>query len=220
MDDSSRRKNIEKILQSTIRQAQASVQSDPQLKKMVEQLRNLYQEDREDFLFALGAAPPPSASKKPIKVPPSRIPQLLYILNAVTSRGAISVPPPFRKQPGGLPASLQNATLEVIPLPEDGILPRHTRPPSPARRPSQLKELEEIGRLDSQIDEAQRLFEEIKKEESAIRQRKGKYAIAIERLKAERLLRELPGTIARLVHKKRLLEEQVHAPNTKPGDES
>jgi len=41
----------------------------------------------------------------------------------------------------------------------------------------------------------------------------------MERLKAERLLRELPGTISQLVHKKRLLEEQVHG-NSQPGDPS
>ncbi len=210
MADSFRRKNIEDILQSTIQKAQENIQSDPSLKKMVDRLRDLYQEDREDFLFALGAAPPPTGKKKRPPVPPSRIPQLLFLLNAITSRGTVSLPPSFRNRVGILPASLKNTQLEVVSTPKSTSVSKSV-PVSPARRPSQIQELQEIEKLDVRIEEVQKQFEQIKKEESAILERKGKYAIAVERLKAERLLRELPGRISQLVHKKKLLVERIQS---------
>lgn len=208
MTDSSHRKNIESILQSSICKAQSSVESNPEIKKMVEQLRNLYADDREDFLFSVGAAPPPPKFQKRLQTPPpSRIPQLLYILNAVTSKGPVTLPPSFRNRQGILPSSLQNAALEVPGRNEE--IPRRHVPPSPTRRPPQPQDFEEIKHLDSQLDEARCLFAEIKKQESAIQQRKGKYGIPMERLKAERLLRELPATITQLEYKKRQIEEKA-----------
>lgn len=210
MADSSRRKTIEDILQSTIRKAQEDIQSDPSLQEMVDRLRTLYQEDREDFLFALGAAPPSAKKKKHPPVPPSRIPQLLFLLNAITSRGSISLPPSFRNRTSILPASLKNTQLDVVSTPSNSSVSQSV-PISPARRPSQIQELQEIEKLDAQIEETQKQFVQIKKEESAILERKGKYAIAVERLKAERLLRELPSRISQLIHKKKLLEERIQS---------
>ena len=208
MADSQQRKTIEEALQATIQNAQASVQSDPKMQAMVDQLRSLYREDREDFMFALGAAPPPpSSSPKRPPVPPSRIPQLLFLLNAVTTKGPVSAPPSFRNKSGVLPSSLNASTIEVVQPDAPEI--ENNVPTSPARRPSRIKELQEIDKLEAQIQKAQHELETIKLEETAIRERRGKYAVAIERLKAERLLRELPGTINNLTQKKKYLEDQI-----------
>ncbi len=217
----SNRKELEDILQSTILQAQPAVQSDPEIKKMVTQLRSLYQDNQEEFMFALGAGPPPAQTQPtPVnvdqskivdqsKVPQSRIPELLFLLNAVTSGESVSLPPSFKNQPGGMPSPLENSTLQIKQNPDVNTANEPSRPISPARRQSKLKELQEIATIDAAIHEAEEKLIIIKKDEAAIKQRSGKYAISVERLKAERILREIPGSIERLILKKRMLEEQI-----------
>ncbi len=215
MSPSSHRKELEDILEAKILQAQPAVQSNPDIQKMVTQLRSLYQDNQEDFMFALGAGPPPAQAKqKPqnvvqAKVPQSRIPELLFLLNAVTSGESVSLPPSFKNQPGGMPSPLVNSTLQIEKLPGGNTANRRNRPVSPARRQSRMKELEEIETIDAAIQEAEDILIMIKKDEEAIKQKTGKYAIAVERLKAERILREIPGSIERLIYQKRLLEEQI-----------
>jgi hypothetical protein len=217
----SNRKELEDILEAKILQAQPAVQSNPDTQKMVKQLRSLYQDNQEEFLFALGAGPPPAQTQpKPpnesqskiadqSKVPQSRIPELLFLLNAVTSGESVSLPPSFKNQPGGMPSPLENSTLQIKQNPGGNIANQPIKPISPARRQSRIKELQEIETLDTAIHQAEEMLSLIKKDEEAIKQKKGKYAIAVERLKAERILREIPGSIEHLIFKKRLLEEQI-----------
>ena len=72
---------------------------------------------------------------------------------------------------------------------------------------SQRKEL--LVKIEQDIQHLTGIFKRLKREEPKIRQRTGQYATPSLRLKAERLLRELPGQITELTKQIMALEEEI-----------
>ncbi len=222
MNNSDHREKLEADLKKQIRSAEKEAINDPKLKSMIKQLRDIYHSDKDSFLFMLGVAPPPSSTNsqnKPKNIPTSKIPQLLLMLDALATKKPLPVLP--AKKPGldGMP----NPILSTLPHPAENEVDyeihspldeahQEIRPPdidsnSPPDMDSNSEENQkEIEELEVEIRKARALYDLIKKDEMVIRQRKGKYGVPIERLKAERLLRELPEQIRHMIHKKRLLQ--------------
>jgi len=63
--------------------------------------------------------------------------------------------------------------------------------------------------LMQRIEETKKELASIKKEEHLVRAKKGKYGLPAERLKAERMLRELPGQITHMEHTLLLMQEGI-----------
>ncbi len=202
MNQENSRKELEQKLKREIRYAEETAFRDPKLKDMVESLRKLYLNNKHDFLATLGIAstpaPQPTSRKRPVP-PPSRIPQLLMILDSVTKK-----PQNLTQNPQNTPSLLNPVPLDVMTesMPSDNYRANQFQLSAEERQ----KELEKIQ---NKIDSTKALFWKIKQDEKAIRSRKGKYSIATERLKAERLLRELPGKITQLIKYKMEIEEST-----------
>ena len=204
MPNSGRRKQLETDLDSWLRKAETDAYADPQIKAMIQQIRQLYLVNKDDFMFMLGMAAPP-APKQPRRLPESKIPQLLSVLDQLGKLQPFPRPP-LRNVP--LRASRERPSNSlpqggVSSSPDTAITPVAT---IPATRNVQDRE-KQLAAIDAEILAAKVLFEKVKQEEDLIRSRKGKYGIAVERLKAERLLRELPQKIAELAYQRRMVEE-------------
>ncbi|MFB3785527.1 MAG: hypothetical protein ACE15F_04070 [bacterium] len=187
MPDPSRRKQIEDTLTALLRTMQKSLLADPRLKKMVEQLRKSYHEDKDDFLLTLGLAEPPSPPVPRRTLPSSRIPRLLLLLNRL----------PLRQKPIG--SSL---------------------PPQTGAGSDQAFWKKEIENLEKQIQQAKEILIHMKSEEKAVARRQGIYANPTERLKAERLLREMPSLITQWSQRKALLEQYLAELNHPGGNKT
>ncbi len=189
------RNHKENVLKDLLKKAEKNYMKDPKIKKMVKQLRNLYMNDKDDFLFALGMAPPPAqkTTKKKPTPPPSRIPQLLMILDAVAK--SPSTFSSMMDRSDNTPPSL------LAPFPP-ADKKEYTIPEPPPFKPSEGDIRAQVKEVDKEMNESKDLFWSIKKEEKQLRARQGKYAVSVERLRAERLLRELPGKITQLAKKK------------------
>ncbi|MGC9326617.1 MAG: hypothetical protein ACP5I1_03200 [Candidatus Hinthialibacter sp.] len=209
MTDSIHRKDLEKNLIATIRQAQASVQSNPKLQGMAEKIRSLYQNDQENVLNALCAASStPTESEK--KTPPaSRIPQLLFLLHETASLRTAPHSNWRPKTQSLFPSLTKNVKLEPVDLEHTSFSTRRRNPFSPPRRHPPAHLIQQLEEIEFSIHESQTLLTALLLEEDAVRRRTGKYAHVVERLKAERLLRELPGSISQMQNQKQLLEEQI-----------
>ncbi|RJP26380.1 MAG: hypothetical protein C4527_15525 [Candidatus Omnitrophota bacterium] len=207
MIDSNRRKNLEADLEKAIRLAEKETFTNPQLQAMVRRLRDLYLTDKDEFLFMMQASPPPQVhaqKRRQPKLPPSKIPQLLAMLDALVTNKPLPVLPSIKNLGEGMPSPL------ILSLPRADELKPVSKPvisvysPAPPISEANRKEIES---LEVEIRKVKAVYELVKKDEENIRNKKGKYGIAFERLKAERLLRELPEQIRHMIHKKRMLEE-------------
>ncbi|MBN2329215.1 MAG: hypothetical protein JXR73_18895 [Candidatus Omnitrophica bacterium] len=209
MTDSAYRKDLEKNLIATIRKAQSSVQSNPKLQKMAEKIRSLYQDDQENVLNALGAASSSQSASTQKAPPASRIPELLYLLNETASLRSASRDQRLRKPQSLFPSLLKNLKLESAVRGPTRSPVRRRNPFSPSRRHPPAQLIQQLEEIEFSIQEAQTLLSALQKEEDAVCRRMGKYANVVDRLKAERLLRELPGSIAQMRSQKQILEEQI-----------
>ncbi len=201
------RKRLEADLESAIRGAEKETLHDPQLKSMVQQLRNLYRSDKDEFLFMLEASPPPNQKANTAKrqnLPPSKIPQLIAMLDALATNKPLPVLPSIDKSKNGMPPPLVTSLphpseFQPAQKAKDFSVPK----PKPIPEASQI----EIEKINVEIRKLRALYDLIKKDEDLIKKRKKKYAIPFERLKAERLLRELPEQIRHLIHKRKMYED-------------
>lgn len=192
MKQSKRRNFLEVTLQQAIRQAESKAFKDPQVKTMMMKLRKLYQEDSGDFMVALGLSGPPPTQKNHSALPQSRIPHLIFLLDSLAKR---SIPLPPRKQDGILPPPIsENFAVPFSPI---------KNPNNPGNDEVALRERRTIiRRIELEMVSLESTYKDIKADEPMILQRRGKYSVPAERLKAERLLRELPGKIKFLAQKK------------------
>ncbi|MEW6238670.1 MAG: hypothetical protein AB1656_25070 [Candidatus Omnitrophota bacterium] len=206
------RSQLEAKLKAMLDKAEKIALNDPKLKNMVEQLRNIYLTDRQGFMFAMGLSGPEPAQTKP-RVrplpPPSRIPQLIMMMDALAS-GRMHLEPSSAINP---PSLLSPFPPPVKKPAKAGPLPQTAPPPL---------SIEEIRRqlleVEKELSQTTDVFWALKKEEKNIRARKGKYIAAVERLKAERLLRELPGAITQLSERKITLLETCKEMENAGGD--
>jgi len=213
MSSGDSRSQLEARLKAFLSKAETIALSDPKLKNMVEQLRNIYLTDRQGFMFAMGLSGPEPATKKP-KVrplpPPSRIPQLIMMMDALAS-GKMNLEPSSAINPPSLlapfpPSVKKPAVNDALPSKAEKI------PLTKVEIQQQLEDTE------IELSQATDDFWKLKKEEKNIRTRKGKYTAAVERLKAERLLRELPGVITQLSERKISLIETFKETENAGGD--
>ena len=174
MPDSSRRKQIEDTLTALLRTMQKSVLADPRLKKMVEQLRRSYHEDKEDFLITLGLATPPAPPVPRQPLPSSRIPRLLLILNRLPAGRRAWVPslPPragggsdqalWKNEIENLETQIQQAKEILVHMKseEQAVARRQGIYANPTERLMAERLLREMPSLISQWSQRKRLLEE------------------------------------------------------------
>lgn len=206
MPDLKRRQYLEATLNKAISIAEKQAFKDPKTKKLIQDLRTMYMEGSEEFMFALGLGSAPPSKPRPA-LPESRIPHLLMVLDALAQGHGLSLP--TRRSRSNLDPQPIVSTLA---LPKAPMIPKKVlKPQLPPMQSNERKEinLKEIMRLEAEIQLLTQQYRILKQEEEAIRLRRGKYGIPIERIKAERLLRELPEKIAEIAHKKKLVEEGV-----------
>jgi len=193
--DPMNRKRSEALLSLHLRKAEEETLRDPEIRKMVDQLRQMYHDDQEGIFTAFAVTAQedrPSTKKDQPTPPPSKIPQLLLMLSELSDR---TPEPPSAPHP-----------RDPQPIPTKGGVP--TAPPRPA---SKLKAPEDDRQreLMQRIEETKKELASIKKEEHLVRAKKGKYGLPAERLKAERMLRELPGQITHMEHTLLLMQEGI-----------
>jgi hypothetical protein len=178
MPDNKRRDHLEQLLKAQLQKAEENVSNDPEMKNMVTKLREIYLHDKSDFLSALSPAPSPKTNKKPFQLPFSKIPQLLMMIDQIGKKSPHLIPiapPPGLKNPSA----------------------KKTASPSPLDTPkmTSLQIMRQIEKITVEINKANEVYAALKQEEPSIKARQGKYSIPHERLKGERLLRELPTRI-------------------------
>lgn len=197
-EDTQRRRLSEAVLNSHLRKAEEETLRDPEVRQMVERLRKMYLEDQEGIFTAFAVTTQEGGPVQPSRVPPpsSKIPDLLLMLSELAERA------PARNVP--IPPKPPKPLLRREPE-----LPETTSPKTRAAPVSRAPEDDRQRELIREIEEAKKTLALIKKEERLIRARRGKYGIPGERLKAERLLRELPGQIVHMEHTLQLLREGV-----------
>lgn len=219
MVDPDRRKQLEESLRDAIQQGEEIAFRDPEVKDMIESLRRMYEDDKGVLFSALGLGAPakrPDPSQR-VKLPNSRIPELIHLLDTVAKRQSAKAKgrfiPPYRS-----PTTTPSPKSAAHPSQKSpSSLPRHSSPSVDApvtasntekrSNPGEYTGRRAIQLIEEEIRQAQAMLELITRDRDAIRMRKGSYAIPMNRLKAERLLRELPSKIVYLEEKKGLLEE-------------
>ena len=204
MADSKRRKDLEAELDSTIRKVENSSVIDPKKKELIQKIRNLYHDGKEDFMTVMGVSQPsPETNKK--NVPPSKIPQLLLLLDELSSSNPIPNTTSMLRDEEGIPPSL------ILDETDNSSSEKTIQSPVPSSQSSRANLSESakkvIDDLETKIYQLKVIYNHLKREEEQIRNRNGKYAIAVERLKAERILREAPEQIRYLTQKVKLLQE-------------
>lgn len=208
MSNSLERKRKEYRLAALLRSTEEKTLSNPKLKAMADQLRNSYQSDQAGFLNMMGMGGAPPKKQERIKLPESKIPQLLMILDSLATKKPLSLPPTKRDlNMENTPALLatydkkdDNAIINMSPPTKNNV--RRIVPANSVNN-SLLKE------VDDEILNAKAIYNSVKRDEGIVKSRKGKYALAVERLKAERVLREYPEKISHLEHKRKMIEEGV-----------
>lgn len=208
MSNSLERKRKEYRLAALLRSTEEKTLSNPKLKAMADQLRNSYQSDQAGFMNMMGMGGPPPKKQERIKLPESKIPQLIMILDSLATKKPLSLPPTQRDlNMENTPALLatydkkdDNAIINMSPPTKDNV---RRIVPANAVNNSLLQD------VDDEIRNAKAIFNSVKRDEGIVKSRKGKYALAVERLKAERVLREYPEKISHLEHKRKMIEEGV-----------
>ena len=183
-----KRSQLENRLRLLIRKAEEQLLSDPDTQKMMTRLRNYYLQDKEGFLDCFSQAPPATKIKR-IELPSSNIPQLLYFLDKL--KKAPSKELPDSKISKDLPCP--NTTKSIFHF-EDSQ--------------RQVQHKNQIDQITAEINKLKELYKELKKVEPAIHQGKGTFVNPTERLKYQRLLREIPGKIFSLNTILNQLEEE------------
>ncbi|MDP8245956.1 MAG: hypothetical protein P9L94_17875 [Candidatus Hinthialibacter antarcticus] len=204
-----RRKILEDKLQSAIKRGEHIACQDPEVKKMIEGFRQMYQEDDGGMLSALGmpgpSALPPSGEPSPIQRPPeSRIPQLIFMLDQLVKKQEASKP---LKKSGYTP---RPKTVNVVP--STSSVQGSRKPFLPSKEKDDfLTEFQtkssDLKALDSEIAQSKEILNRVRQDEQAIHNQQGTYSNTANRIKAERLLRELPGKIIYLQEKKLEIEK-------------
>jgi hypothetical protein len=202
------RKQKEYRLAALLRATEEKTLSNPKLKAMADQLRNSYQMDQAGFMKMLGMGVAPPKKQERVKLPQSKIPKLLMILDSLATKKPLSLPPTKRdlnidNTPALLATYDRKTGNEIINMspPKKNNLRRIV--PANSINNSMLKD------VDEEILNAKALYNSVKRDEGIVKSRKGKYALAVERLKAERVLREYPEMISHLEHKRKMIEEGV-----------
>ncbi|MBI1387703.1 MAG: hypothetical protein GC154_04580 [bacterium] len=213
MNNHIRRKILEEKLLSAIKRGENQAFKDPEVKKMIQQFRMMYQEDDGGMLSALGmpvdGPPPPNASNdgSPQEIPnlpESKIPQLIFLLDQIGKSQSSSNTKPkvkdlLKKPPAPLsPSSVQGSRKPFLPKADEDL-------PDLANEAT----LAGLKAVEEEIEQTRMILARVREDEDAIHERQGTYAVTSTRLKAERLLRELPGKIAYLMNKKIELETQL-----------
>lgn len=231
MEESKERKRLELDLQQAIKQGEEIAFQDPEVKEMVSSLRNMFENDEAGMLSALGfGSPPPQSKYKRIELPPSKIPQLILMLNEISKKKASINRPGAQiknllqksrepQRPSRQPSSSSSNSgfhsrarnrdrdmIDQLDLESKKDEYYATTPDSPTPEPASAPNQLSIRQIEREIHQAQEMLDVISRDREAIRQRQGTYAIPGNRLKAERLLRELPGRIAYLQQKKQEIE--------------
>lgn len=202
------RKQKEFRLAALLRATEEKTLSNPKLKAMADQLRNSYQSNQTGFLNIMGMGGAPAKMPQRVKLPESKIPQLLMILDSLATKKPMSLPPTQkelnRDNTPSLLATLDKRTsgdvINMSPPKKDNV-----------RRilPSNMVNNSMLTDVDEEIQNAKAIFNSVKRDEGIIKSRKGKYASAVERLKGERVLREYPELISHLEHKRKMIEEGI-----------
>lgn len=206
-----RRKILEDKLQSAIKRGEHIACQDPEVKKMIEGFRQMYQEDDGGMLSALGmpvpnATPTQESDPGPIQHPPeSRIPQLIFMLDQLAKKQEAAAKP-FKKS-GYSPKPKK---LNLVPSPSS--VQNSRKPFLPSKETDEfLTEIQSkttnLKAIDSEIAQSKEILSRVQQDENAIRNQEGTYSNTANRLKAERLLRELPGKIIYLQEKKLEIEK-------------
>lgn len=204
-----RRKILEDKLQSAIKRGEQVACKDPEVKKMIEGFRQMYQEDDGGILSALGmpdpSQMPPSGDPGPIQRPPeSRIPQLIFMLDQLVKKKEEAKPlkkSGYKPKPRNIqvvpsPSSVEGSRKPFLPSKDDGDFLTEIQSKS-----------SDITAIDSEIAQSKEILNRVREDETAIKNHEGTYSDSSNRLKAERLLRELPGKIIYLQDKKREIEK-------------
>jgi hypothetical protein len=181
-----------------LRKAEEEVLYQPEVRQLVEHVRKMYREDPEGIFtaFAVTTQEKDTGASHRVSAPPSRIPRLLSVLLELAQRSAA------RK-------------VSVADEPSPPLPGREARfPGTPSQKPSaqpavRAPEDQRERELMREIEQAKKALALVKKDETLIRTRRGKYSVPGERLRAERLLRELPGQIAQMERTLQLLREGV-----------
>ncbi len=208
MTNSLERKQKEYRLAALLRTTEKNTLSNPKLKAMADQLRNSYQMDQAGFLKMLGLGGPPDEKPQRVKLPESKIPQLLMILDSLATKKPLSLPPSHRElnldSTPALLSRLENnddtGIINMSPPIKDNLRQIHPR--------SNINN-EMLKEVDEEIQKAKAVYNSVKRDEGQVRGKQGKYALAVERLKAERILREYPEMISHLEHKRQMILEGV-----------
>lgn len=208
MNTPEKREQLEMELEKAIREGEAEAFRDPEVKSMIESLRTMYTSDKGSLFSALGlSAPQPSNPDiERVSLPDSKIPDLIFMLDRLAKQ---SGRPEWKKaleanrsrkpvRPGAihpsrkpsLPSHTENP-VEVLDV--DGVSGTQNSP---------LTGEKAIRVIEEQIRQHESMLELIQRDADKIRRREGTYAIPMNRLKAERLLREIPGKISMLREKK------------------
>jgi len=130
------------------------------------------------------------------------------ILDSLVTKKPLSLPPTQKElDRDATPALL--ATLET----RNGSEVINMSPPKKdnVRRilPSNMVNNTMLTEVDVEIHKTKAIYNSVKRDEGIIKSRKGKYAFAVERLKAERVLREYPEMLSHLEHKRKMIEEGI-----------
>lgn len=202
------RKQKEYRLAALLRATEAKTLSNPKLKAMADQLRNSYQSDQAGFMNLLGMGGAPAKTPQRVKLPESKIPQLIMILDSLATKKPLSLPPTQKELNRDNTPSLL-ATLDK--RNDDAVINMSPPKKDNVRRilPSTMINNSLLTEVDEEIHKAKAIFNSVKRDEGIIKSRKGKYAYAVERLKAERVLREYPEMISHLEHKRKMIEEGI-----------
>lgn len=204
-----RRKILEDKLQSAIKRGEQIACKNPEVKKMIDGFRQMYQDDDGGMLSALGmpdpSTLPSSGDPGSIPRPPeSRIPQLIFMLDQLVKKQEANKP---QKKGGYTP---RPKTVRVVP--SSSSVEGTRKPFLPSKEKDDfLTEIQskstDLRALDSEIAQSKEILDRVRQDEKAIQNQQGTYSNTANRLKAERLLRELPGKIIYLQEKKLEIEK-------------
>lgn len=212
-----KRRLKEEELTCQLKTAEKTMFANPSVRRMIAEIRDMWRED-DSLYIAFGATAASETRYQPPKriprsiaektgLPASRIPQLLELLSQL-------------QEPMNRPQALQRLK-QLGPNP---LLARH-----PLRVEAQQQAALELNKSAAQpatslpldmpvdpaaIEKAEREVAALKikrklleGDREAILARRGEYALPSNRLRAERLLRELPGEIDHLEHRIRMMRE-------------
>ena len=193
----------------------------PDVKRMIEEIREMWEEDdnmtvafaataSSDTPVRPGASPPRTAAWK-VRLPRSRIPELLEMLTQLPGPGLMASPLGMPPPRGG-----SNPLMARNPLRVEAKNEIRATPPEPAMRPPIGPPKAAPGADKAAIEKAEREVEamkiklgQLRETEEDMRAHRNEFAVPSNRLRAERLLRELPGAIEHLEHRIVLMREGV-----------